>query len=109
VIVSGQIGLVDGALTDGLEAQCDAALANLAGHLAEAGLAPVDVVKTTVFLVDMDDYGVVNERYAAFFDGHRPARAAVAVSGLPAGALVEIEAWAHDPAGVAQAPAGASD
>ena len=109
MIVSGQIGLVDGALAEGPGAQCDAALANLAGHLADAGLAPTNVVKTTVFMVDMVDYGVVNEHYAAYLDGHRPARAAVAVSGLPAGALVEIEAWAHDPAGVADAPAGRSD
>jgi len=47
----------------------------------------------------MNDYGVINEHYAAFFDGHRPARSAVAVSALPAGALVEIEAWAHAPLG----------
>ncbi|MEZ5373196.1 MAG: RidA family protein [Microthrixaceae bacterium] len=97
VITSGQIGLVDNTLVEGLGPQCDAALANLGLRLAEAGLQPTDVVKTTVFMVSMDDYPVVNEHYAAFFDGHRPARSAVAVAALPAGALVEIEAWAHRP------------
>ena len=45
----------------------------------------------------MDDYGVINEHYVAFFGAHRPARSAVAVSALPAGALMEIEAWAYRP------------
>ena len=99
VIFSGQIGMIDNTMVDGLGPQCDAALANLGLRLAEAGLVPTDVVKTTVFMVSMNDYAVINEHYAAFFNGHHPARSAVAVSALPAGALVEIEAWAHAPIG----------
>jgi len=53
------------------------------------------VVKTTVFLRHMDDYDRMNGTYVAAFGDHRPARSAVAVAGLPRGALVEIEAWAH--------------
>ena len=97
VVTSGQIGLVDNVMVDGLVPQCDAALANLGLRLAEAGLKPTDVMKTTVFMVSMDDYGVINEHYVAFFGAHRPARSAVAVSALPAGALMEIEAWAYRP------------
>ena len=87
-MTSGQIGLVDNVMVDGLGPQCDAALANLGLRLAEAGLKPTDVMKTTVFMVSMDDYGVINEHYVAFFGAHRPARSAVAVSALPAGALM---------------------
>ena len=97
VVTSGQIGLVDNVMVDGLGPQCDAAVANLGLRLAEAGLKPTDVMKTTVFMVSMDDYGVINEHYVAFFGAHRPARSAVAVSALPAGALMEIEAWAYRP------------
>jgi len=52
------------------------------------------VVKTTVFLTDMADYADMNGAYTAAFGEHRPARSAVAVAGLPLGAVVEIEAWA---------------
>ena len=52
------------------------------------------MVKTTVFLRHIDDYAVMNEAYIQSFGDHRPARAAVAVAGLPLGALVEVEAWA---------------
>jgi 2-iminobutanoate/2-iminopropanoate deaminase len=54
-----------------------------------------DVVKTTVFLVDMDDYAAMNTIYCEAFGDHRPARSAVAVAALPLGARVEIEAIAH--------------
>ena len=54
-----------------------------------------DLVKTTVFLVDMGDFVALNEVYADALGEHRPARSAVAVSALPMGALVEVEAWAH--------------
>jgi 2-iminobutanoate/2-iminopropanoate deaminase len=53
-----------------------------------------DVVKTTVYMRHMDDYAPMNEIYIEAFGDHRPARAAVAVAGLPMGALIEIEAWA---------------
>ena len=98
LICSGQIGLADGALVDGgVQAQARQALANLAGLLAGEGASLTDVVKTTVFLADIADYGVVNEVYAEVFAGHRPARSAVAVAGLPLGARVEVEAWARVP------------
>ena len=53
------------------------------------------MIKTTIFLSDMADFGVVNEAYAAVFGDHRPARATVAARGLPKGALVEIDAIAR--------------
>lgn len=96
LFVSGQVGLRHGALVDGgVDAQAEQALANLAELLAGEGAAMTDVVKTTVFLTDMADYGAVNEVYVAAFGDHRPARSAVAVAALPIGALVEIEAIAH--------------
>lgn len=96
LFVSGQVGLRDGALVDGdVVAQAEQALTNLAGLLAGEGASMSDVVKTTVFLTDMDHYAPVNEVYIAAFGDHRPARSAVAVAGLPIGALVEIEAIAR--------------
>ena len=67
---------------------------NVSTLLEAAGSDMDHVLKTTVFLTDMDDYGKVNEIYATFFQGDPPARSAVAVKGLPLGALVEIEAVA---------------
>jgi 2-iminobutanoate/2-iminopropanoate deaminase len=64
---------------------------NLRAVLAAAGLSLADVVKTTVFLTDMAHFAAMNEVYAAQFTGDPPARSTVAVAGLPAGALVEIE------------------
>lgn len=99
LVVSGQVGLKDGQLvTGGLEAELRQALANIAELLDGEGSAITDVVKTTVFLLHMRDYVQMNETYAQFFGDHRPARSAVAVAELPAGALVEVEAWAHVPA-----------
>ena len=99
VIVSGQIGLRDGALVEGgFGPQLEAALANLEAQLAAVGARLDQVAKTTVFLTDMADYAAMNEAYVAAFGDHRPARSAVAVAGLPLGAAVEIEAWAHVPA-----------
>ncbi|MST34267.1 deaminase [Acidimicrobiaceae bacterium USS-CC1] len=95
LIVSGQLGLRDGALVDGgVEAQLTQAIANLAALLASEGADLGSVVKTTVFLTDIDDYPAMNAAYVAAFGEHRPARSAVAVAGLPLGGLVEIEAWA---------------
>ncbi len=79
----------------GVRGQARQALANLRRLLEGEGAAMTDVVKTTVFLAHMDDYGPLNEVYAEAFGDHRPARSAVAVAGLPLGALVEIEAWAR--------------
>jgi 2-iminobutanoate/2-iminopropanoate deaminase len=96
IICSGQVGAVDGALVDGgVRGQTLQALANLSALLAGEGASLTDVVKTTVFLAHISDYTAVNEVYAQAFGDHRPARSAVAVAGLPLGALVEIEAWAR--------------
>jgi 2-iminobutanoate/2-iminopropanoate deaminase len=95
LIVSGQIGIRDGALvTGGTQGELRQALDNVRGLLEGEGASMSDVVKTTVYMRHMDDYGPMNEIYTEAFGDHRPARAAVAVAGLPMGALVEIEAWA---------------
>jgi len=96
LICSGQLGLVDGALVEGgVAAQVTQALSNMAALLAGEGSGLDDVVKTTVFLTDMADFGAMNDAYVAAFGDSRPARSAFAVVGLPLGALVEIEAWAY--------------
>lgn len=101
LMVSGQLGLADGALVGGgVGAQLAQAVANLETLLAAEGAELGDVVKTTVFLADIADYAEMNSEYVAAFAGHRPARSAVAVAGLPLGGLVEIEAWAYFPRSV---------
>jgi 2-iminobutanoate/2-iminopropanoate deaminase len=95
LVVSGQVGLAEGGLADGLSAQTTQAVANLRGLLESEGASLTDVVKTTVFLADIEDYAAMNEAYTAAFGDHRPARSAVAVAALPIGALVEVEAWAR--------------
>jgi 2-iminobutanoate/2-iminopropanoate deaminase len=98
LICSGQLGLRDGTLVDGgTAAQLTQAIANLEALLAGEGAPLSSVVKTTVFLADMADYGPMNDAYVAAFGDHRPARSAVGVAALPLGARVEIEAWAHVP------------
>ena len=93
---SGQLGLdpASGNLADGVEAQTRQSLANLEAILASEGLGFGDVVKTTIFLADMADFGLVNAIYAACFKGDCPARSTVQVAGLPTGGRVEIEAVA---------------
>lgn len=96
LITSGQIGIADGAIVEGgFEAQLRQAMANLAAVLESKGGSMSDVTKTTVFLVDMADYAVMNSVYTELFGDHRPARSAVAVAQLPLGAIVEIEASAY--------------
>ena len=96
VICSGQIALQDGALIDGsVGDQVTLALANMAGLLESQEASLRDVVKTTVFMVDMGDYAEMNTAYVAAFGDHRPTRSAVAVAALPVGARVEVEAWAY--------------
>lgn len=75
--------------------QADRALQNLQAVLAAAGLSCLDVVKTTVFLIDMNDFAAVNAVYAKYFDANKPARSTIAVAGLPKGARVEIDAIAY--------------
>lgn len=95
LICSGQLGLDEGRLVDGgVAAQTTQAIANLDALLRSQGASLASVVKTGVFLTDIGEYSVMNEAYVAAFQGHRPARSAFAVAGLPMGARVEIEAWA---------------
>ena len=97
VYTAGQVGLdpAKGQLVDGdVAAQTKQVMKNLAAVLRGAGLTLDDVVKTTVFLVDMNDFQAMNEVYGSHFSGSPPARTTVAVVGLPRGARVEIEAVA---------------
>jgi 2-iminobutanoate/2-iminopropanoate deaminase len=97
VFCSGQIGLdpASGVLVEGgVEAQAERALQNLAAVLDAAGCTFDDVVKTTVFLADMDDFAAVNAVYARFMPDPPPARSTFAVGALPKGARIEIEAIA---------------
>jgi 2-iminobutanoate/2-iminopropanoate deaminase len=94
---SGQLGLdpATGELAEGLETQVGRALQNLDGVLRAAGAGASDVIKTTVFLASMDDFGAMNEIYAGYFTETPPARSTVAVKTLPKNALFEIEAIAQ--------------
>lgn len=92
VYTSGQIGLTpSGEMVQGIEAQTRQVLENLKEILKNAGSGFDKVVKTTIFLSDMDNFGIVNGIYAEFFGEHKPARSTVAVKSLPKEALVEIE------------------
>jgi 2-iminobutanoate/2-iminopropanoate deaminase len=102
LICSGQLGLAGGVLADGIAAQVKQAIENVAALLEPEGAALSDVVKTLVLLADIDDFAVMNEAYIEAFGDHRPARSAFAVAALPAGGLVEIEAWAYSPAAKAE-------
>lgn len=98
VFTAGQIALTaDGDdLTDRpVGEQTEQCLNNVERVLEAAGVGLEDVVKTTVFLADIDDYGTVNDVYAEFFEADPPARSAVAVADLPKGAAVEIETVAE--------------
>ncbi len=98
LFISGQIGIVDGALVPGgVEEQARQCLANLTAVAAAGGASLTDIVKCTVFMTDIANFTKINSIYAEVFGGHRPARSAIAVSGLPLGALVEIEGFAHLP------------
>jgi 2-iminobutanoate/2-iminopropanoate deaminase len=96
LFVSGQVGAgTDGKLVEGgFEAECRQCLARLRGLLEEAGASLDHVVKTTVFLMDMDDFSRLNEIYREHFPTNRPARTCIQVAKLPVGAIVEIEAIA---------------
>jgi len=97
VFCAGQIGLdpTTGKLVDGgVAAETERAIANLAAVLDAVGLRLTDVVKTTLFLVDLADGPAVGKIYAARFPAPHPARSTVQVAALPAGARVELEAIA---------------
>ena len=96
VYCSGQIGAdpQSGNLEQGVAAQTRRALMNLGGVLSQAGLKLDDVVKTTVFLIDLAEFPQMNEEYGKHFSRPFPARSTVQVTALPKGARVEIEAVA---------------
>ena len=93
VFLSGQLPIdpATGNLVEGIQEQTKQSILNAKAILEEAGLGLDRVVKTTVFLADMADFGAMNEVYASYFATPFPARSAVAVKTLPKGALVEIE------------------
>lgn len=94
VITSGQLPIdpATGAFPEGIAAQTRQSLTNVKAILEAAGLGMDKVIKTTVFLSDMNNFGAMNEVYATFFsEGNYPARSAVEVARLPKDALVEIE------------------
>lgn len=96
VFTSGQIALTpSGEMVDGdVSAQCVQVLTNLKAVLEAAGSGVDKVIKTTIFLADMDDFAAVNSIYEEAFGNHKPARSTVAVKTLPKNALVEIDAIA---------------
>jgi 2-iminobutanoate/2-iminopropanoate deaminase len=97
VFCSGQLGLDPGTgtLVEGVEAQAERALRNLAAVLDAAGCSWADVVKTTIYLANIGDFGTVNGVYARFMADPAPARSTFAVGELPKGGLIEIEAIAR--------------
>ncbi len=105
VFCSGQIALdpATGEMVGAgdVRAQARQVMRNLGAVLEAAGASFADVVKTTIFLADLGDFGAVNEIYGSFFPSEPPARATVQVAGLPRGALVEIDATALLPSGPA--------
>ena len=93
VFTAGQVGAEasTGVLAEGVAAQADLALRNLAAVLQAAGTGLDRVVKTIIFLVDMGDFTAVNEAYTRHLSPPYPARSTIAVKAMPKGALVEIE------------------
>lgn len=96
VFTSGQLGIepTTGEMPADLVEQAHLSLKNLGAVLNEAGLTYADVVKTTVFLDNMNDFATINGIYAEYFNGTAPARSCVEVAKLPKGGLIEIEAIA---------------
>lgn len=96
IYTSGVIPVVPatGEIPEGVEAQADQAIGNLAALLEAAGTSTAKVIKTTVFIKDMNDFGKINEIYAKYFTETFPARSCVEVARLPKDVLIEIEAVA---------------
>ena len=91
--ISGQIPVdpATGTMADTIEEQATQALTNLKNVLAAAGLTTANVIKTVIFLADLNDFAVVNGIYESFFTAPFPARSCVQVAGIPKGAKIEIE------------------
>jgi 2-iminobutanoate/2-iminopropanoate deaminase len=90
---SGQIGLdaKTGELAEGFDAQLKNVLNNIDGLLSSQNLTRENIIKTTIFMTDLSQFGKINEAYTNFFTSPYPARSTVQVSALPKGAVVEIE------------------
>lgn len=86
-----------GEIPEGIEAQADQAIGNLAALLKESGVSTDDVVKTTVFIKNMDDFGKINEVYSKYFTKDCPTRSCVEVARLPKDVLIEIDSIAVKP------------
>jgi 2-iminobutanoate/2-iminopropanoate deaminase len=97
IFCSGQIGInpATGELVEGIENQTNQVVKNLQAVLVASGSDLEHVVKTTIFLKNMSDYGLVNTLYGEYFPSHKPARSTVQVASLPKDALIEIEAVAE--------------
>lgn len=94
VFLSGQVGMdtVAGKLVDGgVEAETHQIMKNVGSILLDLGLGYDDIVKTTIFLTNMDDFPVVNAAYGQYVDAAKPARSTVQVAALPLGVAIEIE------------------
>jgi 2-iminobutanoate/2-iminopropanoate deaminase len=97
VFCSGQIAIdpkTDTVLKGSVSEQAELVMKNIGGVLDKAGLKYSNIIKTTIFLTDMNDFSKVNEVYAKYFQADPPARSTVAVAGLPKGVNVEIEVLA---------------
>jgi 2-iminobutanoate/2-iminopropanoate deaminase len=96
LFISGQVPVnpATGELTGDIKVQTRQVLENIKSILAAAGASASDVVKTTVFLQNLDDFAAMNEIYGAYFPKEAPARSTVEVARIPRGALIEIEAIA---------------
>ncbi len=100
LFTSGQVALGPASgemVAEDFEGQARQVLANLKAVLAEGGCSPSDVVKATIYLVDLGDFAVLNRLYGDFMGSHRPARSTVQVAALPKKALVEIDMVARIP------------
>jgi 2-iminobutanoate/2-iminopropanoate deaminase len=98
VFVAGQLGVdpeTNQVVEGGIEAQTGQVMKNLGAILEEAGSSLRNVLKASIFLVDLGDFGAMNEVYGRYVGPDFPARATVQIAGLPSGALVEIEVVAH--------------
>ena len=97
VYCSGQLGIdpAVGKMPEGVEAQAHCSMKNMGAILKEAGSDYSNIVKTTIFLADMNDFAKVNEIYKSYFGEEYPARSCVQVAKLPLGGLVEVECIAY--------------
>lgn len=96
IFTSGQIPLnpITGEMPESIEEQTKQALENVKAILDAKGLSMDNIIKTTVFMTDLNDFTKMNDIYATYFNGEKPARSAIEISKLPKGAKIEIEAIA---------------